>query len=487
MRTSTCKTFSILGVDALTVNVAAAAEPGPDRFALVGLSETSIRECAVRVETAIEAAGFLWPKGRITVDLAPADLHKEGSGFDLPIAAAILTASRQIGPLDGLALVGELAFDGRVLPIRGALPAALEAGRGAILVIPEGNALEASAAEAGCVLSLSHISELPDLLTTLRSVQEQHPSLAWTKEPSGIPAWFPTDPSSIDMADVHGQPAARRAMEVAAAGGHSLLLQGPPGTGKTMLARRLTTILPPLTRPEAVETSTVYSTRGLLPPGEGLLRTRPFRAPHHTISTAALMGGGIGGPRAGEVSLAHNGVLFLDELPEFQRSTLDMLPAAMEGGEVAIGRASRTVRFPAKLQLVASMNPCPCGYHGDSRCSCSTRSVESYQGRIAERLLDQIDLRVEVQPITHRQLANVEPGESSAAIRERVIAARDFRAQHPEKTIAEEAHALLPAGVHDVERRRICAVAMTIADLDASQEATAAHVEEAIGLCRDQK
>ena len=262
MRTSTCKTFSILGVDALTVNVAAAAEPGPDRFALVGLSETSIRECAVRVETAIEAAGFLWPKGRITVDLAPADLHKEGSGFDLPIAAAILAASRQIGPLDGLALVGEIAFDGRVLPIRGALPAALEAGRGAILVIPEGNALEASAAEAGCVLSLSHISELPDLLTTLRSVQEQHPSLAWTKEPSGIPAWFPTDPSSIDMADVRGQPAARRAMEVAAAGGHSLLLQGPPGTGKTMLARRLTTILPPLTRPEAVETSTVYSTRG---------------------------------------------------------------------------------------------------------------------------------------------------------------------------------------------------------------------------------
>lgn len=486
------------GVDAPAVTVEVHVASGLPALNIVGLPEMAVKESRDRVRGALLNGRFAFPAGRVTINLAPADLPKEGGRFDLPIAVGVLGASGQVqrGPLDALELLGELALSGQLRPVTGVLPAALavrDAGRA--LLLPKENAAEAALVSDLTVYPAGHLLEVCEHLngTALLRPFERNEESQCT-------------PAYPDLADVRGQEHAKRALEIAAAGGHSLLFIGPPGTGKSMLASRLAGILPPMTEADALEAAAVRSVSGLEPFDPGRWRERPFRSPHHTASGVALVGGG-SNPRPGEISLAHLGVLFLDELPEFDRRVLEVLREPLESGHIHISRAARQAKFPAQFQLIAAMNPCPCGYLGDpgGRCRCTAEQVARYRARISGPLLDRIDLHVEVPRLPPERLSGPppSPGDTSAAVRRRVEAAREHqlaRAGRPncalippeiERTCALDdagrkllTQALAQLGLSARAYHRVLKVARTIADLAASPDITSVHLSEAIGYRR---
>ncbi|MEW6319869.1 MAG: YifB family Mg chelatase-like AAA ATPase [Acidobacteriota bacterium] len=487
---------SVVGVDAHPVRVEVDVSFGLPRFSLVGLPDASVRESRDRVRAAIRNSGFEFPSHRITINLAPADVRKAGSAFDLPIALGVLAAEGRLParPAALVTVIGELALDGSIHPTRGVLPiAAASRRRGtAGLVLPAANLREAEVVEG---LRLCPVATLAEAVAALQVPVDRWP----LARPAAAVRGDAPAPPTLDLADLHGQAFARRALEVAAAGGHNLLMVGPPGAGKTMLARRLPGILPPLSFDEALDCTAIHSVAGMLPAGSGLLTERPFRAPHHTVSDIALVGGG-SLPRPGEISLAHHGVLFLDELPEFTRRALEVLRQPLEEGRIAIARAARTVVFPARFLLVAAMNPCPCGYAGDPRraCRCTPLQVDAYRGRISGPLLDRLDLVAAVDAVPVDELVAPGGGEPSAVVRPRVLDARArqmargmVNARLPIAALRE--HCALDAAAtrlltRSAERlalsarafHRVQRVARTVADLAGAGAVGAEHVAEAL-------
>ena len=495
------QSMGLTGIQGYPVTVEAYCVDGMPMFEIVGLPDTAVKESRERVRAAMSACHTPFPVARLTLNLAPADVRKEGPAYDLPIALAILAA---MGRLDaetmaGMAAVGELSLSGGVMGVRGALSmaiAAKESGLRAIM-LPASNAAEAACIEGLDVLPVAHLSEAIDHLRGRRRIEplRARPYAELLGEKKIL----------CDFADVRGQKGAKRALEIAAAGGHNVLMIGAPGSGKTMLARRMPTILPPLSPGEALETTKIHSVAGKAGVAGGLMARRPYRAPHHTISQVALIGGGQS-PRPGEVSLAHNGVLFLDELPEFGRSVLEVLRQPLEEKKITVSRAKYSVEYPANFTLVAAMNPCPCGYynHPARECVCSPGSVHRYMSRISGPLMDRIDMHVEVTPVCAAELSAAAPGESSAAIRARVVRAREVQAVRFRGAQGVHTNAMMNAAMlreycrpdaasaalleRAMERLnlsaraydRILKVARTIADLAGHETVTAADVAEAI-------
>jgi len=492
---------AVYGVNAYPVEIEVHAGHGDPQVIVVGLPDAAVKESRDRVHTAILNSGFMPHVGRTTVNLAPADIRKEGPIFDLPIAVGMLAAQGEVedGRLAHTALVGELALSGEVRRVRGALPITLsarEAGCRAIIV-PESNANEAGVVDG--------IEVLP-----VRTLREAMNILGGTVVPEAvcvdIESMFDLESGAdLDFSEVKGQEQAKRAIEVAVAGGHNLIMVGPPGTGKSMLAKRIPSIQPRMTLAEALETTKIHSIAGTMKAGQALVARRPFRAPHHTISDAGLLGGGAH-PMPGEVSLAHHGVLFLDELPEFHRNVLEVLRQPLEDGRVTIARAAASVTFPCRFMLVAAMNPCPCGFFGDPKreCRCSQSQIQNYRNKISGPLLDRIDIHVEVPAIPYRDLASIAPAEPSASIRTRVIAARDVqlrrfyglagvhcnadmgsRETQKHCRCAEDAQDILRMAISELNFSaraydRILKVARTIADLAGSDSIEQRHIHEAI-------